>query len=133
MYASSTINFGTSISLTWTGDRSNDEKKTAYGTVDSVAEISMAPPEKSLAGFWGTTFDSDLNTDLFRLDCPANTVIDICFQYVLGDSNTKTVVVNAPSFNGVGYAHLNNATTTGGVGSNLLVPQGVTLLTITTP
>jgi len=81
------IGSATTCSLEWTDQKSSSsllsskEMSDTSLNVSSPAYISGSPPKSSLASFW----NSAAAQQLFTLNCPANSVIDVDLQYILLD------------------------------------------------
>lgn len=120
------------IVLTWGGDRGPDLRITDRGTISHPACIKERPPLTSLAGFWSTIY-SDMDEPLFMVTMPSNSVIDLHVSCCIGDGAGKTCVIVDPSLTGVVYPALDNAIPAGTVGGNLMRPDGLRYVTMTTP
>lgn len=120
-FVPSTNDFDTSanvVSLNWTGILNSPETLiTDRGTATVPACIKVVPPPNSQAGFWFDPNSTGFTSDLFVINCPANTVIDIEFDYVIVDGAAHTgTLTAAASLTGVIIATMVNATD--------LVPDG---------
>jgi hypothetical protein len=119
--------------LTWNGDRSPDTRLADRGTVSHPACIKSRPPPHSLADKWSNLV-ADLDEPLFYFRMGNEIgIIDIELTLCIGDGATKTCVVVAPAFTGVGYAALDNAIVAGTVGTELFQPDSLTYVNMTTP
>jgi hypothetical protein len=121
-----------SVQLTWKGDRGRDDRHEAVGTLSHLAHISTSPPEDSLAAFWVNNFNN-LDVNMFVLTLPATSILDLSFDFCIGDGTTRSCTLTASTFTGVSYADLNNAITAGTVGQLTLRPLGLTRAIMSVP
>jgi hypothetical protein len=132
----STGGFGTvaeELQLNWRGERSPDVRLSDRGTLSHPACIKSRPPKDSLAQFWVTN-QSNIDTVLFSISCPATTVLDLQLALTIGDGTTRNVTLTAVgATTGIEYAHLDNAIAAGTVGGRVISPDSLTLATILTP
>jgi len=133
---SSTGSFGSGteeLILNWRGERTPDTRYSDRGTLSHPACIKARPPKESLAQFWITN-QSNIDTVLFNVTMPVNSIIDISLSFVIGDGTTRSVTLNGvATFTGVMYASLNNAIAAGTVGADTLRPDSLSWADMTTP
>jgi len=133
---SSSTGFGITadeLILNWRGERSPDTRLTDRGTVSHPSCIKSRPPPESLAAFWVTN-QSNIDTVLFNLTCPAYTIIDLSLCMTLGDGVTRSITLSAVgTTTGIEYMSLDNAVAAGTVGGNLIDPDSLTNQTVATP
>lgn len=119
--------------LNWRGERSPDTRLSDRGSLSHPACIKSVPPKDSLADFWVTN-QSNIDTVLFNLSAPANSIIDINLAMVIGDGATRTVTLSGVGSNsGIEYLPLDNAVAAGTVGGRVLAPDSLTTQTVTIP
>lgn len=123
---------GGSIMLTWKGDRGRDDRHEAIGTLSHPAHISSSPPEETLASFYVNNY-SDLDVGLFILTLPTSSIVDISFEFCIGDGTTRAITLSSSSVSGVCYADMDNAIPAGTVGGLLLRPLGLTRAIVSVP
>ena len=113
------------ISVEWFSTYNRNMEITDTGTSTYPAFIKTHPPPDSDAGNWLST-DSDLyNNVLFTISAPIGAVIDVSFDYVLGDgANTfaSGVLSAAATFTGPVIMKLDNITSAGATGGQLISP-----------
>jgi hypothetical protein len=80
------------ISIDWLGfgNSPNIEHSDTTLSVSHNAHVVTRPPKNSLASFW----QKATNVQLFILNCPANTVIDISVSLMMQDEETALTTVN---------------------------------------
>jgi hypothetical protein len=105
------------VTLEWVG-ASNSPNIEVSDTTISVAtncHIVTVPPKDSLASFWTLSTTGGL---LFRLQCPANSIVDLTMDLILADqaAATSTVTVVAGTLGELYFTALD------GVGTNVLRP-----------
>lgn len=119
--------------LTWTGDRAPDTRISDRGTLTHPAVIKSRPPRNSLADKWSNV-GADLDEALFYFRMGTEIgIIDVDLTLCIGDGTTKTCVVVAPAFTGIGIAALDNAIVAGTVGTELFQADSLTYVNMTTP
>jgi hypothetical protein len=121
-FVPSTGDFGAStsvLSFTWSAGLNSPENViTDRGTATQPACIKVRPIFESLAGMWFDNNSPNVSEILFTFTSPANTVLDIDFDFTLGNGATGTFTLNsAATFSGVIIPHLNavNIVPDGGV------------------
>jgi len=83
-------------------------------SVSHVAHVKSKPPQNSLSGFWSTY--SGTPTNLFILNVPTATVIDVSVSFVLNDGVNSTPtngVTVGGSIGAVTYGYLDSLTAAG--------------------
>ena len=120
------------ISLIWGGAYTSGKEISATGNVFNPARISAAPPKECDAAFW-ISQDADIyNNPAFTVVVPQYATVDVEFDYILcdGPSNvadgTATAAVGA---SGTRYLALDNTTTAGAAGAQVLNPTNLTVVT----
>lgn len=81
------------VSLTWKGEYGPSVvlSDLSAGTANP-AHVSARPPRMSSAAFWRST-GYDETSELFEVDCPAGTIIDVHVELVLDNaSDTSTAI-----------------------------------------
>jgi hypothetical protein len=103
------------VSLEWLGSGVNSPNREVSDTSMSTAfpaHLVTKPPAQSLASFW-TTVNAGSATNIFRLNCPAGTVVDLSLQLIENDqelANVTVTVVTAVLGN-IYYLYLDGVTT----------------------
>ena len=120
------------IQLNWRGVRGDDVRISSVGAYSRPASIDSRPPRNTLCGFWINNITT-ANEQLFSIDAPSNTLIDLTIDYVVGDGATRSCTIVDPGLTGIGYAALDNANTSGTVGNEEIQPLGLTYFNMTTP
>lgn len=127
-----TTGLSSQIELNWRGVRGNDVRISGVGAYSRPASIDSRPPRNTLCGFWINNITT-ANEQLFSMTCPTGTLIDLTFNYVIGDGATRSCTIVDPGLTGIGYAALDNANTSGTVGNEDIQPVGLTYFNMTTP
>ncbi len=108
------------VSIEWEGFQNSPSREYSDTTlsVSRNAHISCSPPKNSTAGFWQLAS----GTNLFTLNVPANTVIDLSISYIETDdeSATSTVAIATGVLGRTYYLALDHTS------SDLLVPVRLT-------
>jgi len=113
------------IAIEWLDPHGPSKQYSAVGTSTQPAHISSRPPAGSFADLWSqVTTTSAYNEALFQVKVLADTVVDVECEVVYSDglqsSNeciSRTTGAGGPS---VGYADLDNSSSTGTAGTNHL-------------
>jgi len=104
------------LSLEWptSGQNMAREVTDTSNSVSHVAHVKSKPPQNSLSGFWSTY--SGTPTNLFILNVPTATVIDVSVSFVLNDGVNSTPtngVTVGGSIGAVTYGYLDSLTAAG--------------------
>jgi len=105
------------VSVEWFGfgNSPNIEHTDTTLSVSKNAHIASSPPSSSLAAFW----QKGTSTNLFILNFPANTIIDLIVEIMMADQETalETVAVTTGTLGHIYYLALDQQ-----LGSHILVP-----------
>jgi hypothetical protein len=92
------------LSFQWTGLlNSPDNLITDRGTATQPACIKVKPPPDSLASFWYDNNSPSVTSALFTYTAPIGTIIDIDFDFTIGNGTTTSYTISAPAI-GTGVA-----------------------------
>lgn len=98
--------------LTWTGVNNTSSQSVSDISINDAfpAHLSAKPPQNSLSAFW---FDQSASTNMFVLDVPSGTVVDVTLEWVENDSGTAgtAVVVTGATVGVTYYGYLDGDTT----------------------
>lgn len=130
-------NDGEILVLSWLGNRSPEQRITARGTLFKPASIRSRPKPNTNAAFWWSVEDPEsYSTILCHFQCPANTIIDVTFQYAMDEASATgsgVCTVSDPGAAGIWYAALDNCKIDGTVYNLYLLPDGNGNIIITDP
>jgi len=119
-FVASTGDFGSTssyIDFAWSGGtNAPDNLITDRGTATQPACIKVKPPRGTIADMWFDANSTAYGNTLFSISCPADTIIDIDFEWIQSNANSATVTLSGA------------ASTTGGalleLFVNKLIPDG---------
>ncbi len=113
-FVPSTGDFGSDtneISFAWTGVQNAPSNLiTDRGTAYMPACIKVKPPQNSVAAMWFDSSSPTLANNLFTINCPSQTIMDIDFDFTMArGSAPSTLTLSAVStLTGVGIITLDN-------------------------
>jgi hypothetical protein len=101
-------NSANTVTFAWNGIfNAPDNLITDRGTASSPACIKVKPPINTTAAMWFDPNSPGFTSALFTIQCPSNTVLDIDFEYILGNGTTTPLVLSANAADtGVMYLEL---------------------------
>ncbi len=101
------------LSFSWRGATNGPEMLiTDRGTATRPACIKVVPPEGTPASWWYDSTSPHASEELCRFWVPTGAIVDIDFDFIIGDATTGTVTLGAAATStGIGYLRLFGTTT----------------------
>lgn len=125
LYASNATNGISTVAFEWKGTYVRNQEIADSGTSTYPAYVSVRPPPESDLGFWVSSDTDLIDNTVCLISGPAGMIIDLMLDYVLYDGAAAlagSTLTAASGFSGPVVMRLDNSTTGGATGAQLMTP-----------